>query len=157
GSGSSGLNSVVFNAGALFVQVAGGNPFGAVAPSSVVTFQPGSRYRLDGPATPSMSGRTYADFEYNVAGSQAVSGGLSANIDTLVVDQGTFNLNMSGGVFFHGDVRVKSGATLACNPATGSPVFSFAGTTPQMFDVQGSFTTSTNAVTDVNNFAGVTL
>jgi hypothetical protein len=157
GTGNSGLNSVVFNAGALYVQVAGGNPFGAVAPASVVTFQPGSRFRLDGAVTPSLSGRTYADFEFNVAGTQAVTGGLLATMDTLVVDQGAFNLNMTGGVFIRGNVRVKAGATLSCNPASGTPVFSFTGTAPQAIDVQGTFSNSANAVTDVNNAAGVTL
>src|SRR5262249_38308000 len=139
GTGASGPNSVVFNAGSLYRHIAGGNPFGAVAPASVVVFQAGSRYRLDGAVPPSFPGRTYADFEYNVAGTQAVTGGGAATLDTLAVSQGTFNLNLTGGVVIRGDIHVKPGATLAFNPASGTPLFSLAGSAPQSIDVQGTF------------------
>ena len=93
--GTTSLNSVVFQAGSLYQHIAGANPFGASSPNSVVTFQAGSRYRLDGAITPSMSGRTYADFEYNNGGSQSPTGGNPVTVDSLVITQGTFNLNLT--------------------------------------------------------------
>ena len=155
--GTTAIGTVEFKAGSLYQHIAGSNPFGATAPSSVVTFDAGSRYRLDGPLTPSMSGRTYADFEYNNGGAQSPTGGNPLTLDSLIVTQGTLNLNMTGGVFIRGDVHVKSGATLNLTPASGSPVFSFAGPAAQSVDVQGTFSNSTNAIVDLNNSAGVSL
>ena len=155
--GTTALNSVVFSAGALYQHIAGANPFGASAPNSVVTFLAGSRYRVDGAITPAMSGRTYADFEFNNGGTQSTTGGTAVTMDSLVVTQGTLNLNLSGGAFIRGDIHVKAAGTLGMNPATGSPVFSLAGTTPQSIDIQGTFTETTNAVLGLNNAAGASL
>jgi len=155
--GTSALGTVEFKAGSIYQHIAGANPFGATAPNSVVTFDAGSRYRLDGALAPSMSGRTYADFEYNNGGTQSPTGGNPLTLDSLIVTQGTLNLNMTGGVFIRGDVHVKTGATLGFSPASGSPVFSFAGPAAQSIDVQGSFSNTSNAITDVNNSAGVSL
>ena len=155
--GTSSLNSVVFQSGSLYQHIGGANPFGATAPNSVVTFLAGSRYRLDGLLTPSMSGRTYADFEYNTGGTQSPSGGTAVTLDSLVVTQGTFNLNMAGGAFIRGDVHVKPGATMAWNPATGSPTYALSGSSPQSWDVQGTFSTTTNVGLQINNASGVSL
>src|SRR5262249_11280481 len=125
--------------------------------NSVVGFLAGSRYRLDGAIAPSTSGRTYADFEYNNPGAQSPTGGNPLTLDSLIVSQGTFNLNMTGGVSIRGDVHVKAGAALSFSPASGWPVFSFAGPAAQAIDVQGAFSTNTAAVVDVNNTAGVSL
>src|SRR6185369_267104 len=91
--GTTALGTVEFKAGSLYQHIAGANPFGATAPNSVVTFDAGSRYRLDGALTPSMSGRTYADFEYNNGGSQSPTGGNQLTLDSLIVTQGRLNLN----------------------------------------------------------------
>ena len=156
--GTTAIGSVEFKAGSLYQHIAGANPFGASAPSSVVTFDAGSRYRLDGVGiTPSMSGRTYADFEYNSTSSALTTGGNPLTLDSLIVTQGTLNLNLTGGAFIRGDVHVRTGATLNLAPATGSPVFSFAGPAAQSVDVQGTFSNSANAILDVNNSAGVSL
>jgi hypothetical protein len=157
GTGAGGLNSVVFHAGSLYQQIAGANPFGASAPNSAVTFQAGSRYRLDGAITPSLSGRTYADFEYNNAGTQSPTGGTGVTVDSLVITQGTFNLNLTGSSVIHGDVHVRPGAALAFTPATGTPVISLAGSAAQSIDVQGTLTLASNATLGVNNSAGVSL
>ena len=156
GTGSGGLSSVVFQAGSLYQHVAGANPFGAAQPNSAVTFQAGSRYRLDAALTPSMAGRTYADFEYNNAGTQSVTGAAAVTMDSLVVTQGTFNLNLTGGASVHGDVHVKSGATLGMSPASAATV-SLNGSAAQAIDAQGTLTTSANATLGVNNAAGVSL
>src|SRR4030095_3499276 len=104
-----------------------------------------------------MSGRTYADFEYNNGGAQSPTGGNPLTLHSLIVTQGTLHLNLTGGVFLRGDVRVKSGATLSLSPASGSPVCSFAGPAAQSIDVQGAFSNTANATIDVNNGAGVSL
>ena len=155
--GTTSLNSVVFQSGSLYRHIAGANPFGATAPNSVVTFLAGSRYRLDGPLTPAMSGRTYADFEYNNGGAQSPSGGSPVTLDSLVVTQGTFNLNMAGGAFIRGDVHVKPGATLGFNPASGTPTYALSGSSAQSWDVQGTFGSTTNVGLQINNPTGVAL
>jgi hypothetical protein len=155
--GTTSLNSVEFQAGSLYQHIAGANPFGASAPGSVVTFLAGSRYRVDGPITPSMSGRTYADFEYNNAAAVSPTGGSAVVMDSLTVSQGTFNLNLTGGGSIRGDVHVKPGATLGLNPASGSPVFALDGPGLQSVDVQGTFGSTSNATVRVNNPAGVAL
>ncbi len=155
--GTTALNSVEFHAGSLYQHIAGSNPFGASAPNSVVTFLAGSRYRVDGPVLPSMSGRTYADFEYNSGGTQSPTGGNPVTLDSLVITQGTFNLNLTGGAFIHGDIHVKPAATLSFTPASGTPAFSMSGSAAQSIDVQGTMTTNAAAMLDVNNAAGVSL
>ena len=155
--GTTALNSVVFQTGSLYQHVSGANPFGATAPSSVVTFQAGSRYRLDGPLTPSMTGRTYADFEYNNAAAVSPTGGTAVTLDSLVVSQGTLNLNLTGGAVIRGAIHVKPAGTLTFTPASGTPTFSLAGSAAQEIDVQGTFTPSSGSVLNINNAAGVNL
>src|SRR5262249_54064749 len=130
--------------------------FGASAANSVVTFQAGSRFRLDAAITPSFSGRIYADFEYNAAASITPTGASPLIMDSLVVSQGTVNVNMTGAVNLRGSVRVKSGATLNFNPATPSGI-RFAGSAPQRIDVFGSFSNAAVDTFTVFNGNGVTL
>jgi len=155
--GVTNLNSVEFQAGSLYQHIAGANPFGATAPDAVVTFLPGSRFRMDGPLTPSMSGRTYGDFEYNNGSTITATGTSPVTCDSFTVTQGVFNLNLTGGALIRGDVHVKPGATLGVNPASGTPVFSLAGIASQSVDIQGTLNSSSNAVLDVSNSAGVAL
>ncbi len=154
--GTTSLNSVVFGAGSLYQHIAGANPFGATAPNSVVTFQAGSRYRLDGPLTPAFAGRTYADFEYNNGGTISPTGATAVTLDSLIVSQGVLNVNLTGGAFIRGDIHVKTAGTLSFSPASGSPAFSMNGTSGQSIDIQGAFSTS-NAVLNINDAAGVNL
>jgi hypothetical protein len=159
GSGNPGSapNAVVFQNGSLLVQASGNHPFGFGAPNSAVIFQAGSRYRVDGPVTVALSGRTYADLELNASSAITVSGGALFNMDSLVVSKNTFNLNMTGGGSIRGGIRVKSGATLNVNPASGTPAFTLAGATPQTIGVLGTFANTSNATLAVNNSSGVTL
>ena len=155
--GTTALNTVAFKAGSVYQHAAGANPFGATAPSSVVTFEAGSRYRVDGAITPAMSGRTYADFEFNNGGTQSPTGATGVTMDSLIVSQGTFNLNLTGGAIIRGDIHVKAAGTLSFSPASGTPAFSLAGTSGQSIDIQGAFSTSSAAVLNINDPAGVTL
>jgi hypothetical protein len=104
-----------------------------------------------------MSGRTYGDFEYNNGGTVSPTGASPVTCDSLTVTQGVFNLNLTGGAFIRGDIHVKPGATLGVNPASGTPVYSLAGIASQSVDVQGTLNSTSNAVLDVNNSAGVAL
>src|SRR5205085_9739417 len=89
--GSTNLNSVVFANGSTFILTAGSNPFGASAPNSVVVFQSGSLYKQQNTAGLSASGRTYSNFEYNVAGTATITGTSAFVVDNLTISQGTFN------------------------------------------------------------------
>ncbi|MFN8589699.1 MAG: SdrD B-like domain-containing protein [Candidatus Eisenbacteria bacterium] len=158
GTGTSGLNSVVFANGSLLSQTAGANPFGASAPNSVVLFQAGSRFRVDGTGiTPATAGRTYADFELASGGTVNATGASPFSFDSLIVSSGTLNLNLTGGGTIRGDIRVKSGATLGFAPSSSTPSITLAGTANQTVYVNGTFSSGTVPKLVVNNPAGVTL
>lgn len=153
----SSVNSVIFQNGSLYAQQTGSHPFGVGVPNSVVVFQAGSRYRVDGAITPQLTGRTYADFEINVPTTITVTGSIAFNMDSLVVSRGTFNLNVTGGGSIRGGIRVNPGAALNVNPASGTPVFTLAGSTPQAIGVLGAFSNTANATFAVNNASGLGL
>ena len=71
----------------------------------------------------SFSGRTYANFEYNISGgSTSPSGGSALSIDNLTVTAGTFSIGMTGTFYLNGNISVASGATLNFNAATAGTV-----------------------------------
>ena len=113
--GSGTANSVVFASGSKFIQLAGFNPFQKSQPASVVVFQTGSLFSLQQSTTPSVSGRTYANFEYNVPATNSASGANPLTMDDLSVVQGIFNISMAGGFNLNGNVSVASGAILNFN------------------------------------------
>jgi hypothetical protein len=154
--GTTNLNSVVFQNGSTYDQAAGSNPFGASAPSSVLVWQAGSLYRFSAASgAPSLSGRTYANFEY--ASSQTVNstgaGGLTMN--NLTVSSGTFNINLTGGITINGDIVVNTGATLSFSP-TSSNTLTFGGSTPNITN-DGTLTFGSNTNVVVNNSTTLTL
>src|SRR6266850_6924024 len=108
--GMTALGTVLFQSGAIYAQSEGSNPFGAAQPQSVVTFQAGSRYRLDGNITPSFSGRTYADFQHNTAGPTTTTGGGTLTMDHFIVTTGVMNCNMTGVFNLRGNLTVNAGA-----------------------------------------------
>ena len=154
GAVGSSVNSVIFQNGSLYAQSTGGNPFGVTPPNSVVIFQAGSRFRMDGPIAPALTGRTYGDFEYNSATTTTATGSLPFSMDSLVVTRGLLNLNLAGGGTIRGGIRVNGGATLNLTPASGTTV-TLAGATPQAVNVLGSFSHNTNATLAMNNASGV--
>jgi hypothetical protein len=126
-SGAAG--TVVFASGSAFIQQGGNNPFGPSNPK--VVFQTGSLFSLQQNAQPSASGKTYANFEYNINATNAVSGGSPLNMDNLSVVQGAFNVNMAGGFNLNGNASVASGATLNLNntvTTAGGKTFTVNGT-----------------------------
>ncbi len=157
GAAPSALNSVVFQAGSLLAQSSGANPFGATQPSAVLTFQPGSRYRLDGNLTPSFGGRSYADFELNTPNTITPASTVAWSADSLLISQGVLDLHsMTGGTTLRGSLVVKTGTTLA-DASAGAVTINLAGTAPNRVHIGGTFNPVALVAFNVNNPAGVTL
>jgi hypothetical protein len=156
--GTTNLLSIVFASGSTYVGQSATGPFGAAQPNSVVVFQGGSSYRQETTSTPSFSGRNYANFEMNVAGTVSVTGGAAVTLDNLTITQGTFNFNMTGtpGHAIKGNISVASGQTLNFNPASAGTV-NLSGTVAQTISGSGTLTFAANQTVAINNSAGVLL
>jgi len=160
--GTTQLNSVIFQSGAFYRQASGSNPFGAAAPNAVAIFQTGSRYVLTGTITPSMSGRTYADVEFNPPAGFAVApnGGNTFSCDNVFVTSGNIRWGMTGVFNLKGNILVSSGAILNFVPlATPTAPVSLSGSAAQTITVMpgGVLTDSTNETIEVKNAAGINL
>ncbi len=119
--GAADLNSVRFASGSTYICVAGGDPFGAAEPDSVVVFETGSLFSLQGNVTPSFSGRTYANFEVNYPGVWFTASGSSALVmDDLTLTAGRLDLLLSGdpGHSIRGNITISSGTNLFFNSGT---------------------------------------
>ncbi|HKQ57603.1 MAG TPA: putative Ig domain-containing protein, partial [Candidatus Eisenbacteria bacterium] len=150
-------NAIVFAGGSTLTQLAGSNPFGLTQPASKVVFQSGSNFSLQFNTTPSMSGRTYANFELNASGATvSVTGGNPLSMEDLTVTAGTLNLGMTGTFNLKGNVAVAGGATLHFNPASAATV-TLSGTSAQAVSGAGALTIDANETLDVTNSAGVQL
>jgi hypothetical protein len=156
--GTVNLNSIVFSQGSLYVCQAGGNPFGAAAPSSVVVFQPGSLYRIDAYVVPSLGGRTYGNFEMNYPGSITATGSSAVTIGNFIASQGTFYFNVTGtpGHSIRGNITIASVATLIFNPASAGTVI-LNGISPQLISGNGSLMAGTFSTLKFTNSTGVTM
>jgi len=132
GSGASGLNSVRFQAGSAYTQAAGDHPFGAAQPATVLTFDPGSLFRLDSSAiAPQFSGRTYGNFEYNGSAGVATTGSAPCSIDNLDVNSGTLSLELTGLLNLRGSITTRDSGLLQLGPASGSANYRLNGTVTQ--------------------------
>lgn len=182
-----GSHSVVFSAGASFQFYIGSNPFALSAPGSKVLFQPGSYYYHYSTGSPSISGRTYANFVCNTTGNVSGTQNSTLYIDTFVLQQGQFNLTISniasvtsfntiqvdGGVLnfnqkdgntkISGDISVASGAKLILQGKyTTTPTnFLLNGTSPQKITAAGQLIIANKADSSIElhiqNPSGVTL
>jgi DNA/RNA endonuclease G (NUC1) len=155
GGGPFGATSgtVIFASGSTYVFIGGATPF----PASV--FQTGSLFSAQGSATPSFSGRTYANFELKTASTITVTGGSAVSIDNLTITQGTLNFNMTGtpGHAIKGNISVALGATLNFNPLTAGTV-NLNGTAAQSITNAGTLNlSSANQTINVANANGITL
>jgi hypothetical protein len=151
--GTTNLNSIVFANGSQYIQVAGANPFGAGAPSSVVVFQTGSLYKFTGAGiTPSFAGRTYADVEFAGSGTSSPTGSLAVVMDNLKVTSGTVNVNLTGtsGHSIKGNISVATGATLTFSPASAATM-NLNGTSGQTISGSGTLTINSNQTISVSN------
>ena len=157
--GTTSLNSVKFQAGSTYIQDAGSNPFGAGAPSSVLTFESGSLYKFTAAAGgPSYSGRTYANFENDSPlSTQNNQGSNPMTCDNYIVTSGIVNWDFSGGIVVKGSVYVATGATLTFGLATKVTNLTLSGTTVQSIGGAGTLTFGTNSTIIVNNPAGIAM
>ncbi len=157
--GSGGTDgTVVFKNGSTFEQFDGANPFGMG--SNKVIFQTGSLYRFsnnnsNSTVTPSFSGRSYANFEYNSSQNKSVVGGSAFTMDNLTVTQGTFNINMTGtpGHSIRGNITVAAGAGLSFSPSAPDTVL-LNGAATQTISGSGSLTLGSNATMQISNTSG---
>lgn len=177
-------NTVVFQTGSAYDYIVGSNPFALTAPASKVFFAPGSTYIQSSTSTPSVSGRTMANFRYNTSGTVNATQNSTATFDTLSVIQGQFNITSSGtnnigtilvtgGVLninqtagstnITGNVSVTGSGKLVLQGkfATSPANFCFRGTTPQSISGSGeirlSMTADSAARIRIQNPTGLTL
>jgi hypothetical protein len=153
--------TVVFNNGTVFIQNGGtvpnANPFALTAPSSKVIFNTGSLYKHQQNGVPSISGRTYANFELNYPGANIpILGSSVTNMDNLTITAGTLNMNMTGGLNLKGNIAVAAGQALVFNPATPATL-TFSGNAVQSITNNGTLTFGTNEMVTINNANGVTV
>lgn len=161
GTAPSSLNSVVFASGSRYIAKGGSNPFGAGQPNSVCIFQSGSTFdcQITGPA---FSGRTYANYEQNIAGTVTATGGAASTIENITINDGTFNYNMTGRVNIKGNITVATGKTMNIAPASNpSDSLVFNGISQQSISGAGTFNiTNTLTIQNkvvLNNAAGLVL
>jgi hypothetical protein len=145
GTGASALNSVRFRAGSSYWHVTGANPFGAAQPNTVVNFDPGSLYKLNATINPSLSGRTYANFEYNGPGAITATGSAACSIDSIVVNSGSVSLEPTGALKLRGSIRVRNNALLKLGPSTGSVIYTMNGAATQIIADSSSATVPLDA------------
>lgn len=161
GAAPSSLNSVIFASGSRYVARGGSNPFGAGQPSSVCIFQSGSTFDAQ-IISPAFSGRTYANYEQNFAGTVTATGSSSSTIENITINDGTFNYNMTGRSNIKGNITIASGKTMNIAPLSNpSDSLVFNGTTQQSISGAGTFNiTNTLTIQNkvvLNNAAGLVL
>jgi hypothetical protein len=149
--------AVVFNAGTIFIQKAGANPFGLTQPASKVVFKNKSLFKVQQILFLSFSGRTYADLEIDFPGfNQSVTGVNPLTVDDLTITQGALSLNLTGGINIRGNISVAAGQALNFNPAAGANV-SFNGNILQTVTSAGTLTFNNNEAINFNNPQGIHL
>lgn len=153
---SSGNNSVIFGSGSRFIIKSGANPFAQAAPNSFVVFNSGSTYDHQTSGAPSISGRTFANFEYNINSAISSTGANTFTMDNLTVNDGTFNVNLTGLINIKGNITVASGKTLTFTPASTDSI-NFIGTSNQSINGSGTLTFASGTKITLNNSAGLTL
>jgi hypothetical protein len=155
--GSTGTaNAVIFESGSTLVFKTGSNPFALNAPNSRIVFKTGSTYRHESTNSPSLVGRTYANFELNNASTITTTSSGNFTCDNLKVTVGVLNLNLTGTVKIKGNVSVAYGTTLNFAPLASATI-SFNGTVPQTISNAGTLNFGTYAGLAINNSTGVTL
>lgn len=156
--GTANLNSVIFKNGSTYINKSGANPFGANQPNSVVTFETGSLYKHQNSQFPSLSGRTYANFEIDFANfNNDMPGSNPLTVDNLIITSATkANFNLTGGINIKGNIFVASGANLGFLPSSENNI-NLNGSTEQVISGAGNLTFGPNTTLVINNSNGVTL
>ncbi|MFZ4523059.1 MAG: endonuclease [Bacteroidales bacterium] len=155
--GTTALNSVSFAGGSSCVVQSGLPPFGAASPSSVVVFQPGSFYKHKVNSAPSLSGRTYSNFEIDASTfNQTITTGTSVcTFDNLTItNANTAGFDFPGGCTIRGNLVVSAG-TLRFSPASG--LLKFDGTTTQSISGAGNLEIGANCNVTIGAASSTTL
>jgi hypothetical protein len=121
--GANNPNAVRFASGSILINQGGDSPFGAVAPNTVLLFDPGSLYRHEANTAPDLNDRIYSNFELNEETfMQSVAGTGKLTVNNLIVTNGiNFDINLTGGVSIGGNIHVAAGA-LNFTPASSSNI-----------------------------------
>ncbi|MHC1705912.1 MAG: hypothetical protein AB9842_00170 [Bacteroidales bacterium] len=157
--GTANLNSIIFNTESVYLQNAGSNPFGASQPNSVVKFIKGSLLKFTASfGSPAFSGRTYADFEYDVPSTvQNPTGSYPLSIDNFTLTQGVVNFDFAGGVTIKGNIFVATGAQLSFGNLTNVTVVTAGGSGSQSLGGGGNLIFGEQSTFIVNNASGLFL
>lgn len=144
--GTANLNSVIFQSGSIYMAQSGANPFGATAPNAVCVFQTGSLFSYRANLSPSLSGRTYANFEIDAPSfNQTLTGANPFRCDTFTVKNATaVTLNLTAGIMIGGDFTVTAG-TVQFTPTAANAVI-FDGTVTQNITGTINFNSNTTLV-----------
>jgi len=125
--GTSGVDGIVlFKSGSKYVYAGGANPFGTSAPNAITKFETGSTFSQQANSAPALTGRTYANFEYNVNTTSAFTASAGVTFDDLTVLQGSLTLGSattgttSSSYVIKGNITVNSGATFNFGQGTGT-------------------------------------
>ncbi|MFN8698449.1 MAG: hypothetical protein ACK5XQ_03905, partial [Flavobacteriales bacterium] len=156
--GSGTANVVIFQSGSRYVSIDGANPFQLAQPASKVVFQTGSTYSHEQTGAPSIFGRVYSNFEFNLAGTCSQITGSASGVwtaDNVTILQGTFNIDGSlnsqpTSSVIRGNLSVAAGATFNYSPVTASSCV-LQGTAQQIISGTGTLTLGSNLAIDVDN------
>ncbi len=131
--GTTNSRAVIFQSGSVYISGAGSNPFGAAAPSTACIFEKGSLFSYRQPLSPSLSGRTYANFEIDFPTfNQSPTGNLPFRCDTFRLKNATaLIMNMLGGTVISGDLDVQVGNLMFAPTAPNTGTLLFDGNVPQ--------------------------
>jgi hypothetical protein len=143
--GTTNINTVRFASGSTYRNVAGGSPFGAAAPNSVLILDPGNLYIHESNTAPDLNGRTYSNFQVdNASLAQTVTGTGNLSLNNLTVTRATnLDINLSGNINISGNITVTAGA-LNFNPATANNI-NLAGTGTKIISGVGTLSLGTSA------------
>ena len=142
--GTTGQDSVaLFNFNEPYVNRRSGNPFGFAAGSnrSKINWTPGSRYVHQSASVTTLSGRRYADFEFDPGTGHTIgdtaSGTAAFVCDSLIITTGILSVDHKYPVTIDGDLRVETDAELWLGPTV--PInWSFTGSGDQHIKGGGS-------------------
>jgi hypothetical protein len=129
--GSTRLNSVIFQSGSTYHNKAGGNPFGAAQPATVINFQSGSLYIHQVSTAMSLAGRVYGNLE--IAANTSYN--ITLNNDWTILNDlrlNGFNFSFSpipsnGLVKIQGDIICNGAASLTLGTMTTTNRVELAG------------------------------
>jgi hypothetical protein len=141
--GNTTVNSVTFEAGSIYINRSGSDPFAMPAPASVTVFQKGSLYSHRQVNPIEASGRTYANFEIDAPMfGFAITGTSPFRTDTLRIKNAILvHFQLTGGIVISGNLEVQNGL-VNFNPFTSNTIL-FDGNVKQ--DITGSIVFNSNS------------